>query len=80
MAPGFDQSIAARHPRTGRPEHPLSHLDDIIGVLEVQSDKLDYDYLQVWAVELGVSDLLKKSFTEANITRSILPPPDTHTA
>jgi hypothetical protein len=54
--------------------------DDIIGVLEVRSDTLDYDYLQVWAAELGVSDLLKKSFTDAKIALSILLPPDTHTA
>jgi hypothetical protein len=54
--------------------------DDIIGVLQVRSDTLDYDYLQVWAAELGVSDLLKKSFTDAKITPSIPLPPDTHTA
>jgi hypothetical protein len=44
--------------------------DDIIGVLEVRSDELDYDYLEVWAAELGVSDLLKKSFAETNFTPS----------
>jgi hypothetical protein len=44
--------------------------DDIIGVLEVRSDELNYDYLEVWAAELGVSDLLKKSFAETNFTPS----------
>jgi hypothetical protein len=55
-------------------------LDDIIGVLEVRSDTLDYDYLLVWAAELGVSDLLKKSFADANITPSTPPQPDTQTS
>jgi hypothetical protein len=50
--------------------------DDIIGVLEVRSDELDYDYLQVWAAELGVSDLLKKSFAETNFTSFIKITPD----
>jgi hypothetical protein len=31
---------------------------DILGVLLVQADRLDRDYLRKWAIELGVADLL----------------------
>lgn len=38
---------------------------DILGVLKVQSDKLDLSYLQYWALELELSDLLARSFVAA---------------
>ena len=38
---------------------------DILGVLRVQADRLDQDYLQKWAVELGVADLLKRALKES---------------
>jgi hypothetical protein len=38
---------------------------DILGVLQVQKGYLDLDYLNLWAVELGLADLLKKAFAEA---------------
>jgi hypothetical protein len=34
---------------------------DIIGVLKVQAGRLDLGYLQNWAAELGVSDLLERA-------------------
>ena len=34
---------------------------DILGVLDIQSDRLDFKYLQKWAEELGVQDLLQKA-------------------
>ncbi|MBE7469220.1 MAG: hypothetical protein DPW09_25790 [Anaerolineae bacterium] len=34
---------------------------DVLGVLKVQADRLDLDYLRRWAVELGVADLLEKA-------------------
>jgi len=34
---------------------------DILGVLDIQSDRLDFKYLQKWAKELGVQDLLQKA-------------------
>lgn len=34
---------------------------DVLGVLKVQADRLDLNYLRRWAVELGVSDLLEKA-------------------
>ena len=32
---------------------------DILGVLELQSDRLDFAYLQKWAAQLSIQDLLK---------------------
>ena len=34
---------------------------DILGVLDLQSDRLDFGYLQKWAVKLGIQDLLQKA-------------------
>ena len=33
---------------------------DIVGIVEVQGDRLDWAYLERWAPELGVADLLKR--------------------
>lgn len=38
---------------------------DISGVIRVQSKVLDYDYLNHWAGELGLSDLLKQVLEES---------------
>lgn len=37
---------------------------DIIGVLEVQGDALDQAYLDHWAAQLGVADLLARAWSE----------------
>jgi hypothetical protein len=34
---------------------------DILGVLDLQGDQVDYIYLQKWAVTLGIQDLLQKA-------------------
>jgi hypothetical protein len=34
---------------------------DVLGILEVQSELLDYEYLRQWAVNLGIQDLLNKA-------------------
>jgi len=39
--------------------------DDVIGVLKVQSDKLDFKYLKKWAGILEVNKLLEKAIFEA---------------
>ncbi len=39
--------------------------NDVLGVLKVQGNRLDMNYLQHWACELNLSDLLKKSLEEA---------------
>ena len=38
---------------------------DVLGVLEVQGDRLDQDYLRRMSVELGVTDLLERVLEEA---------------
>mgnify|MGYP001563396316 FL=1 len=42
--------------------------NDILGVLKVQKGYLDMEYLNHWARELDLIDLLEKAFTEAGIT------------
>jgi hypothetical protein len=37
---------------------------DVIGILKVQAERLDLDYLQKWAGELGLSDLLLRAREE----------------
>lgn len=37
---------------------------DILGILKIQSERLDMSYLQYWAGELRVSDLLEKALRE----------------
>lgn len=39
--------------------------DDVLGVLRVQRGRLDIDYMERWAVELDVGDLLKRALAEA---------------
>jgi hypothetical protein len=38
---------------------------DILGVLKVQADRLDVDYLHKWATELNVADLLQRALKES---------------
>lgn len=35
--------------------------NDILGLLRIQSERLDRDYLMHWAKELGVEDLLRRA-------------------
>lgn len=34
---------------------------DILGVLDIQGDRLDFEYLQKWAAMLGIQDLLQRA-------------------
>ena len=34
---------------------------DILGVLDIQSDRLDFEYLQKWAEKLSIQDLLQRA-------------------
>ena len=36
---------------------------DVLGIIQVQVNRLDLGYLRHWAVELGVADLLEKALT-----------------
>lgn len=40
---------------------------DVQGVLKAMNQRLDLDYLQRWATELGLSDLLTRAFSEAGL-------------
>jgi hypothetical protein len=41
--------------------------NDVLGVLKVQGNQLDMSYLNQWAKELSVSELLKKAIDEAGV-------------
>jgi hypothetical protein len=45
---------------------------DVLGVLKVKADRLDYDYLKHWAARLAISDLLEKALDDAGIDPSTL--------
>jgi hypothetical protein len=38
---------------------------DVLGILKVQKNKLDYEYIQQWSERLEVGDLLAKALSEA---------------
>lgn len=38
---------------------------DVLGVMSVQADKLDLEYLEHWATELGVSDLFERALGQS---------------
>jgi hypothetical protein len=38
---------------------------DILGILKVQTGRLDLDYLNYWAIELNVTDLLQRALKES---------------
>lgn len=38
---------------------------DIVGILKVQTNKLDCRYMDLWARKLGLSDLLSQAWDEA---------------
>jgi len=40
---------------------------DVLGVLKVQGNKLDLEYLKYWASKLNLSDLLNRSFDDAGM-------------
>ncbi|MBI1760400.1 MAG: hypothetical protein HYR56_03095 [Acidobacteria bacterium] len=42
--------------------------DDVLGVLKVQAGALDYPYLQRWAAELGIAELLQNAMVDAGLT------------
>jgi hypothetical protein len=55
-----------RHRRGG--EVSERQLSDVLGVLKVQRERLDLEYLREWAVRLEVLDLLERLLVEAGLT------------
>lgn len=43
---------------------------DILGIVKMQCFTIDFDYLQHWAREIGVADLLDKALDESGITEA----------
>ena len=41
-------------------------MGDVLGVMRVQGDALDHDYLRKWATDLGLSDLFERALREAS--------------
>ena len=41
--------------------------NDVLGVLKVQEDSLDTEYLQRWAAELKLTDLLEQAYRDAGV-------------
>jgi len=39
---------------------------DVLGVLAVQKETIDFEYLKDWAKKLGLNELLQKAITETN--------------
>lgn len=37
---------------------------DITGVMSLQGNRLDFEYLQKWAIKLGIQDLMQKAIQE----------------
>jgi len=40
---------------------------DVLGVLAVQKNNLDFDYLKNWAIKLGLNELLQKAMSESGL-------------
>jgi hypothetical protein len=57
-----------RHRRGG--EVSERQLSDVLGVLKVQRERLDLEYLREWAGRLEVSDLLERLLGEAGLGRA----------
>ena len=39
---------------------------DVLGIIKIQQNRLDYSYMREWSDELGVRDLLDKAIGEAS--------------
>lgn len=43
------------------------HFDDVIGIIQLQADHLDMDYLNAWTNNLALGELLEKAFESATL-------------
>ncbi|MEM7595699.1 MAG: hypothetical protein AAF383_30065, partial [Cyanobacteria bacterium P01_A01_bin.83] len=51
----------------GRGSQSEKQWRDVLGILKLQSENLDYEYLNQWADNLGLLDFLSQAFSEAGI-------------
>lgn len=51
----------------GRGSQPEKQWRDVLGVLKLQGDRLDFSYLSRWADELGLVEALDRAFREAGL-------------
>jgi hypothetical protein len=51
----------------GRGRQSEKQWRDVLGVLKLQGDRLDFDYLWYWSVELGLAAALDQAFREAGL-------------
>lgn len=51
----------------GRASRSEKQWRDVLGILKLQGDNLDYGYLTQWAERLGLVDILSQALTEAGI-------------
>jgi hypothetical protein len=42
--------------------------EDVLGIIKVQKDNIDFGYLKKWAKELNIEDILKEIFKKSDIT------------
>jgi hypothetical protein len=52
----------------GRQSQSEKQWRDVLGVLKVQGDTLDFDYLKSWAAQLDLSELLERAIAEAGLS------------
>jgi len=46
---------------------PDDQWNDILGVLKVQATNLDLAYLEKWATNLGIADILMQAYVDAGL-------------
>jgi hypothetical protein len=51
----------------GRGSQPEKQWRDVLGVLKLQGDRLDFSYLWRWADELGLAEALDQALREAGL-------------
>lgn len=51
----------------GRGSQSAKQWRDVLGILKLQSNQLDYSYLTQWSANLGLIDILNQAFSESGI-------------
>lgn len=64
-----EDTILSKLEWAGKAGHSERHLTDALGVLQVNGDRIDRDYVEKWAGALGVGDLWRDLVREADRDR-----------